>query len=169
MEEEIKKSETSAAGKKYTTTQLVTAIALIVIGLLFCIFRSGMLSVLLTIVGVVLIAVGVFDMFKKNYLRGAIELAVGIIIIACGWTIVDVTLLLLGIVFIVYSIYTIISVAPAIKEESGFNKVMVILNPVLMLIFGILLVVAKWTLGDAICIVIGVIAIIDGVSLLIRK
>ncbi|MEG2541430.1 MAG: DUF308 domain-containing protein [Clostridia bacterium] len=151
-----------------STSQIVTAVAFIVIGIMFCAFRSGMLSILLTVVGVVAIAMGIFDTVKKQYAKGITEVVVGIIIIACSWTVVEITLLLLGVAFIGFGIYMLVKNAPAMSEEKGINKIMVILNPILVLIFGILLFAARWAIGDAICIVLGVIAIINGILMLVR-
>ena len=53
------------AKKKINDQALINAIALIVLGILFCIFRAGMINVLLTIVGVVLIINGVLALLGK--------------------------------------------------------------------------------------------------------
>lgn len=159
----------SKSSKKISNQSLITAIALIVIGVLFCAFRSSLISVLMTVVGIVLIALGVYDIVKKRLWQGIIELVVGIVIIVCGWTIINLTLLILGLVFIAYGIYCLVNVMPSFKREKGFNKFLVIIKPLLLIIFGILLVVAKWAMGDIICIIIGVVAIVDGILMLIGK
>lgn len=164
---EVQKTMSKKVGN-LTVSQIVLAVALILIGVLFCALRTTMLNVLLTLVGVVLIALGIYDLVRKKYVKGALEIAAGIVIIICGWTIVEITLLILGIVFIAYAVYSIIESAPKIKSSKGVNKVLAILNPILLLVFGILLVVSYWALGDVICIIIGVVAIVDGISLLIR-
>lgn len=165
----VTKSIDKAVSKLTKNSQLFTAIALILIGILFCAFRTGLLNVLLTIVGAVLIALGIYELFRKDYVKGAVEIAVGIVIIVCGWVILDIALLLLGLAFIAYAIYAIVTGIPDIKAANGFNKVLAILNPIIVLIIGILLVVAKWELGDAICIVIGVIAIAEGALMLVKS
>lgn len=158
-----------AKKKTLTNNQLFSAIALIVIGILFCCFRSGMLNVLFTIVGAVLIVLGAYDLFRKNWVMGAIELAFGIVIIVCGWTVLEITLLVLGIIFIIYGIYNLIVTAGKIKNFKNANAWLALVKPLLLIIFGILLVVAKWVIADWIFIVIGVIAIIDGVLAIIGK
>lgn len=155
--------------EKIKNSDLLISIALIIIGVLFCALRSQFVSALLTVVGVLLIIVGVYDVVRKQYVQGAIEIVVGIIIIACGWTIVDITLLILGIVFVVYSVYSIVSQIPAIKNAKGIDKALVILNPVCILIFGVILIVARWYMIDAVFIVIGVLAIISGVAMLAKQ
>ncbi len=158
-----------ANDKKLTQNQLFTAIALIVIGVLFCCFRSSMLNVLLTIVGAVLIVLGGYDLYRKQWVAGAIELVLGIVIIVCGWTILELTLVILGAVFVVYGIYTLIITVGKTKSYKDVNAILGLVKPILAIIFGILLIVSKWVAVDWLFIIIGVLAIIDGVLMLIKK
>lgn len=169
---EQKKQQTkksSDATIKINKTYLPTAIALIVLGVLFCAFRSSMLSILFTIVGSVLIAVGIIQIFNKDYATGAVGIAIGIVIITCGWTILDITLLVLGILTLVYGIYLFVLSVPKFKTAKGFSLAKAIIEPLVIVLIGILLIVSKWELSDAIFIVLGVMAILDGVFMLIKK
>lgn len=156
------------ANKKLSNNQLYTAIALIVIGILFCCFRAAMLDVLFTIVGAVLIALGAYDLFRKNWVMGAIELALGIAIIVCGWTVLEIALLVLGIVFIIYGVYSLIVVARKIRSLKDLGAWIALLKPILLILLGIFLVVARWALFDWIFIVVGIIAIADGVLMIVK-
>ena len=155
--------------EKIKTNGFISAILLAIVGVLFCTLRSQFVSALLTVVGVVLIILGILDLIGKKWALGAIELAVGIIIIACGWTIVDITLLILGIVLIIYAIYSFVCNIPKIKSANKYDKVLFVLNPLIMLVIGILLVVARWYMVDAVFIVLGVIAIAEGIMLFISS
>lgn len=152
------------AKKSLNNQALINAIALIVMGILFCIFRAGMIKVLLTIVGVVLIALGIYDIVKKLYVNAAIEIILGIAVIVCGWTILDIALLVLGIGLTLYAIYQIIMVAKNFKKAGW----LALIKPIITLIVGIFLIIAKWVLVDWIFIVIGVVLIINGVMSLIK-
>ncbi len=153
------------AKKKLNDQAIINAIALIVLGILFCIFRAGMINVLLTIVGVVLIGLGIYDIVKKNYIAAVIEIILGIAVIVCGWTILDIALLVLGIGLVIYSVYQIIMIAKDFKKKGW----MALIKPVITLIIGIFLIVAKWLLVDWVFIVIGVIFIINGIMALLQK
>lgn len=152
---------------KKNNTNLFFAISLLIIGALFCALRSGFVSVLLTVVGALLIVVGVVAIVQKEYALGAVEIAVGIVIIACGWTIVDITLLILGIVFVIYAIYNVIANIPALKRLKGADLALKILYPVVIFVFGVILIVARWYMIDAVFIVIGVLSILAGLSMLL--
>lgn len=153
------------AKKSINNQAVINAIALIVLGILFCIFRADMINVLLTIVGVVLIALGIYDIVKKLYVNAAIEIILGIAVIVCGWTILDIALLVLGIGLVLYSIYQIIMVAKSFKKKGWLALV----KPIITLIIGIFLIVAKWVLVDWIFIVIGVVFIINSLLSLLSK
>ena len=151
--------------KKLNNQGLINAIALIVLGILFCIFRAGMINVLLTIVGVVLIALGIYDIVQKKYVNAVIEIILGIAVIVCGWVILEIALLVLGIGLVIYSAFEIYTIVKNFKKKGWISLV----KPIITLVVGLLLIVAKWVLVDWIFIVIGVILIIDGVMALLGK
>lgn len=144
------------------------SVAVIVIGILFCAFRTQLISVLLTVVGAVLILLGAFQMMRRQFMAGLISMAVGIAVIALGWTIVDITLLILGIAFVLYAIYQFVTLLPDIKSANGFGKVLVVLNPMFILAFGTILIVSRWFMVDALFIAIGVLAIADGILMMLK-
>ncbi len=154
--------------QKTNNSQIAMSLAVIVIGILFCAFRTQLLSVLFTVVGAVMILLGVYYMMRRQFMMGLIEVAVGAVIIALGWTVIDITLLLLGIAFTLFAIYQFVTLLPDFKSAKGFNKVLVVLNPIFLLTFGVILMVARWFMLDALFIAIGVIAIVDGVIMLLK-
>lgn len=151
-----------------TSSPIVSGIALIILGILFCALRSGFVSILLTIAGVVLIILGALALISRNFKIGLIEIAIGIIVIACGWTIVDVTLLILGIAFFAYAVYQTVVTAPKLKGKKPAEAMLALLNPIMLAVLGIILIVAKWKMIDAIFIVIGVMAILSGLIMILR-
>lgn len=151
--------------EKINKKNLITSIALIIVGILFCVLRAQFVSALLTVIGALLILVGIIDFIGRHWTLGAIALAIGIIIIVCGWTIVDITLLILGIVLTVYAIYAFASNISMFKSAKGFDKVLILLNPIVMCAVGVMLIVARWYMVDAIFIVLGVVSIVDGILL----
>lgn len=133
-----------------------------VIGLLLVILKGGSLGVLMTVVGVLLIAVGMLDIIQtKDVTKGIIELAIGVIIIVCGWLIADIVLLIFGILLIVKGVIDVIN-----NYKNGFTA---LIAPIVTVVLGILLVVAKWVLMDVFCIIAGIIFIINAVLILFGK
>ena len=63
---------------------VVYGIAMIVVGILFCILRSSFVSAMLTVAGVMLAIVGAINLIGKKWVEGGIEIALGIVVITCG-------------------------------------------------------------------------------------
>lgn len=147
---------------------VILSVALIVTGVIFCALRAQFVSALMSVVGTLVVLGGIYNLFEKQWAVGGIEIAVGIIVIVCGWTIVDVSLLVLGIIICVYAIYTLISRISMFKSVNINGKVFILLNPFMQLIFGILLIVARWYMLDALFIVLGVLSIVYGIALFFK-
>lgn len=147
---------------KLTTDNVVNCIIYVAIGLLLAILKAGSLNILMTVVGVLLIVMGVVDIVKgKDLTKGLIEIGAGAIIIICGWLIADVVLLIFGILLIIKGIVDIVE-----NRGAGFSA---LISPIITVVIGALLVIAKWALIDVICIIAGIIFIINGVLCLFGK
>lgn len=147
----------------------ILAVALIATGVIFCALRAEFVSVLLSVVGTLVVLLGIFNLIEKHWAIGGVEIAVGIIVIVCGWLLVDISLLVLGIVLCIYGIYSLISQISLFKSANVNDKVYILLSPIMYMIFGILLIVARWYMLDALFIVLGVMSILYGVSLFFKQ
>lgn len=152
-----------AKGKLDLSTNTVVECAFYaIIGLLLVILQSGSLGILMSIVGIMFMVVGVVEMMQnKDMIKGGVQLALGIIIIVCGWLIADIVLLVFGILLIIKG-------ALDLKDniKGGFSNM---LPAIITIIVGVLLVVAKWALIDVFCIIAGVVFIINAVLILFGK
>ncbi len=154
---------------KFSGNAVTTGVALVIIGVLFCILQGAAVQALITTLGVLFILMGAIDLMHKNWVVGAIELAVGIVVIVCTWLILEITLLIIGIVLILYAIYLIATTASRFKSASTFGKIAIILVPVLFIVFGALLIACYWGILDELLITIGALAIACGSLLIIRS
>ena len=145
-----------------STNNILTCAFYAIIGLLLIILQGGSLGILMTIIGVLLIVMGVVEIINnKNLTKGLIELAIGIAIIVCGWLIADIVLLVFGVLLIVMGAMELFN-----NYKKGFEA---LISPIITIIVGILLVVAKWALMDVMCIIAGVIFLINAVLVLFGK
>ncbi len=143
-------------------TNLVTCAVYAVIGLLLIILRGGSLGILMTVVGVLLIALGIVDVVRdKETVKGVVEAVIGVVIIVCGWTIASIVLLIFGILLIVKGVMDAWE-----NRKKGFKA---LISPLITIVIGICLVVAKWALMDVLCIIAGVIFLINAVLVLFGK
>lgn len=153
-----------ANSNKKVSNGVVYALLYIVLGVLFIVFKSGMLNWLMTIAGIVFIALGIFDIIKKRLTQGIIEAVIGVVIILGGWLFVEIVLLVFGALLIVKGVTDLIKACQS--KSKDFSK---ILCAVITAIVGILLVVAKWVTLDWFFIVLGAVFIIDGLFALFNK
>lgn len=148
---------------------IVYGVASIAIGVLFCALRSSFVSAMLTVVGVLAAMAGTLNLVCKKWVVGGIEIALGAVVITCGWTIADIALLVLGIVLCVYAIYALITQISMFNRANTKDKVFILLNPIVMFVVGVLFIVAKWYMVDAVFITLGAVAILDGIALMFKS
>lgn len=147
---------------KLTTDNIVNCIIYVAIGLLLAILKAGSLNILMTVVGALLIVMGVIDIVKsKDLTKGLIEIGIGAVIILCGWLIADVVLLIFGILLIIKGIVEIVE-----NHGAGFP---ILVSPIITVVIGALLVIAKWALIDVICVIAGIVFIVNGILCLFGK
>ena len=142
-------------------SNLFTCALYAIIGLMLIVMQGGSLGILMTIVGVLLVVLGIMDISKKETTKGIIEVAIGVAIIVCGWLIADIVLLIFGILLIIKGAMELFK-----NFKNGF---MAMLPSIVTIVIGILLVIAKWALLDVFCIIAGVIFIINAVLALFGK
>ena len=150
------------ADLKKSHSNLVNALIYIVLGVLFCIFKAGMLNWMLTIAGIVFIVLGVLDLVKKEYISGAVSIGIGAIIILGGWLFVEIVLLVFGIML---AIKGGLSMIDAVKGKSIVD----IIFAGITIAAGIMLIISKWALIDWFFIIIGIILIVNGALELVGK
>ncbi|MDD2433677.1 MAG: DUF308 domain-containing protein [Bacilli bacterium] len=152
---------------KKGSDELVAAILMVVFGILLCIFRSSLIGVLFTIIGALLIILGIYDIIKfKAITKGIIEAVVGVVIIVFGWWLFQVAIVVLGAAAIVYGVMYLVNNIKNIKSSGGTSKALMIIQPILLIAFGVILVIAPWVMVDImniLFIIAGVVLIFDGV------
>ena len=135
-------------------SNLISALLYIVVGILLCVFRSGMLDILFTVAGIGFIVFGALDILKKNFVSGAISAGIGLIILLGAWLFLKVILIVFGVLIAVKGLFALFD---AIKKKAVIELVFAALSIVagIFLAFGNAL--------DWVIIIGGVILIIDGV------
>lgn len=145
-----------------SNNNILNCVVYAVIGILLLVLKAGSLGILMTAVGALLIVMGLMDILnEKDFTKGAIEMALGLAIIICGWVIADIVLLIFGIVLIVKG---------ALELFKNLKKGFVAnLSSIVLIVIGVLLVVAKWAFMDVMCTIAGVIFLINAVLALFGK
>lgn len=141
---------------------LLTCAFYAVIGLFLVITKAGSLNILMTVVGALFIALGIVDILnKKDLVKAIAEIVIGVAIIVCGWLIVDIVLLVFGIFLLVYGALDLWA-----KRKASWEA---LISPIVVVVIGILLIVAKWAAIDTMCLIAGIIFLINAVLVLFGK
>lgn len=144
-----------------STSNLLSCLAYAIIGVLLLVYKSGSLGIVMTVAGALLIVLGVVDILSGDFVRGLVQAIIGVAIIVCGWLIVDLVLLIFGVLLIIKGVLDLLKVLK--------NGLMAILPALVTILIGVLLVVAKFALMDTICVIVGIIFIINAVLMLFGK
>lgn len=96
-------------------------------------------------------------------IRGVIEAVIGAVIILCGWLITKWVLLIFGALLIVKGVIDLVAL---IKSET---KGAALVPTIVTIVVGAVLCIAPFAIGDIICIIVGVLFIINGVLTLFGK
>ena len=128
--------------------KLILPISYIVMGILFCIFKSSVSEWICRVIGIIVTVYGtinlVQDIKNKNfnlYLSSdIIMIGLGVLTIVLSFVIVGVINILLGIVFIIYAVYKI-GVGQMVRNFSYSSQIISFIDGVLYLVIGILLIV----------------------------
>lgn len=143
--------------------KIVDAFAYILIGILFCALRSSVINWLLTIVGVVFIVLGIYDIIKNKTNSGIITLVIGLVIILGGWLFVEAVLIIFGVLLFIKGVLELINAL------STRIDIMQIVYASINALIGVMLIISKWALLDWFFVVLGIIFIIDGILVFFRK
>lgn len=152
---------------------LFLAILTIAFGIVLCVFRSEVMEWIAYVVAGLLILLGImgvaafFSAKKKkdvvSLLFSLIEIAGGVLIIIFAQEILEYALIILGAYFIFVGAYALLPLLGG-KKIPQLKIIMALLSVVL----GILLIVVPFAVSDVFFIVVGALAVIDGVFTLVK-
>ncbi|MBQ7236722.1 MAG: DUF308 domain-containing protein [Clostridia bacterium] len=145
------------------TSNLITAILTIVIGVLFVALKGGVIGIAMTVLGVGLIVWAVLDIIDKNNTSGIIKLVAGIVVIVFGWTLASIVLYVMAALLLVYAIYQLYElVTNKVKDVVKF------IEPGVMALIAILLLFNQGGTIAWVFIVAGIFLIVEGALALIN-
>ena len=141
---------------KKQKVNLSSPLLYIVLGALLVIFKTQMLSWAMTFAGLFFILTGLLDLTKKRNSTGIINIAIGVIILIVGWTLVKIVLLVLGVFIAAKGVMTLVEILNQ-KKRNALRVVFAALTIAagVALAFGNLL-------GNLI-VLVGILLIVDGV------
>ncbi len=151
------------------TEKLIIAIGVMAMGILFILLTDKFIGILMTIAGGSLIALGVVELFYRRVARAVIKLVSGLLLVICGWALVEAVLYILAGVLLVVGI---LAVYDKIKNGSGcttfWRTLLSYVLPVIGIVIGVSLLFQGLVDVGVLLVISGVLLIVAGVSILIE-
>ena len=150
------------------TEKIITALFTVVLGVLFICMRGELIKILMTILGLGLIALGIMDIFSKQIPPAVVKIVGGIVAIVCGWTIISVVLYLMAAVLLVCGILLLYD-----KYKSGvscdgvLSAIFEYATAVFFLVIGLLLLLNQGNTVNWVFITVGVLTVGEGTILFV--
>ena len=147
--------------------KILIAALTVLMGVLFLVLKSNLISILMTVAGVCLIVLGIVDLIGKCIPPAVVKLVVGAVIIAFGWLL---TAAVLYIVAAALLICGILMLYEKIKcKKKGENLLRTLLDyavPVGVILIGVVLLFNQTGAVNFVFIISGIFAILDGAIML---
>lgn len=151
----------------FKQNKLLTALITIAVGAILIIWKTSVVSIAITALGVYFIVMGILDVVnKKDQTTAIIKIAIGAIAVLLAWLITTVAVIILGVVITLNGIVQILDIVKSNEKQVKLvDKIMVWAGPVLSVAAGLFIIFGNGL--DWAFIVFGVLVIIEGVVSLI--
>ena len=146
---------------------LVTAVSLMLIGILFIIFKSDVISIAMSLIAAVLIVMGIFSLVLKNFVSGVIKIVLGGLVLAAGWLIVEVALYIFAAILLVSGIIDLYKLSKIKTDKFTLPVLMHIVQPIIYVLVAFCLFFNQGGTLSWVFTVSGIFFIVDGVVALI--
>ena len=154
--------------KTQSTSKLIAAILMTLLGILFIILKSDVISIGMTVLGIMLIVQSLLDILGKRYVLAVIKAVIGVLIIFMGWLFVTVALYIMAAVLLIYAILQLFDVIRALpKMKPILAKVVGFIQPVGYLVISLCLLFNQGGTIAVVFIVAGIFLIVQGALALI--
>ncbi len=153
--------------KKIRGNEIATAVALIVIGVLFMIYKNGIVSIAMSLIGVTLIVLGVVDILRKSTMAGVVKIVLGALVLMAGWLFVTLALYILGACLLIGGIGELFQLLRVKVKRITLPHAMRFVKPVIYIIVAICLFFNQGGALSWVFTVSGIFFILNGVVALI--
>lgn len=149
--------------KRFRSNDLLTSIALIVIGGMFIVYKNEVISIAMSLIGCTLLALGIIDLVRRLTASGILKIISGLFVLVAGWAMVTLVLYFLG-AFLIFAGATQLYAILSIKIEKITLPVIIhIAQPTIYLLAGICLFFNQGGALSWVFTVSGLFFLVDGV------
>ena len=151
----------------FSNDKLIEGALTILLGILFLILQGQVITVAMTVLGVVLIVMAVLDLLDHQPFPAIVKAVFGVVVLVFGWAITTAALYILAAVLLIWGIYELYAkLRVHLKGNTVGLTVMLYIAPILNILLGLLLLFNQGGTVAWVFIVVGVLLIVDGVMLL---
>lgn len=149
--------------KKFRGNEVLTAAMLIVIGCLFMIYKGGVISIAMSLIGVTLLALGIIDLLKGHSFGGVIKLVFSLLVLLCGWLFIKLALYILGAILLVLGVMDLSRLSGVKMKKISLPLLMHLIQPIIYILIAICLFFNQGGAISWVFTVSGLFLIIDGI------
>lgn len=152
-----------AKKKTKKSNDFLTAVALIVIGALFVIYKGGIISIAMSLIGITLIVLGIIDIIRKSVASGVVKLVFAALVMLAGWLLVELALYILGAFLLIAGVMQLLALTKVKIKKITLPVVMRFAQPIIYILIGICLFFNQGGAISWVFTVSGIFLIIDGI------
>ncbi len=147
--------------------KIIAAVLTMVVGVLLIALKDNFIGILMSVAGICLIVLGVMDLINNEVPPAVVKLVVGVLIIVCGWVLVEAVLYIVAALLLISGILLLYDL---IKKKTVcdniWHTVLEYAVPGIFILIGVLLLFQQALALDFIFVVNGLLAVIEGGVLL---
>ena len=149
--------------------RIIAAALTMVIGILLITLQDEFIGILMTVAGVSLIVLGIVDIFNRFVPPAVVKIVTGILIIICGWALVEAVLYIVAALLLMAGVLLIYDmIKKRHRCETVWKTVIEYAIPSLFLAIGMLLLFHQTLTMKVIFIICGILTLMEGGVLLIN-
>ncbi len=147
--------------------RILSALTAMALGVLFIVLQDNFIGVLMTVAGACLIVFGVVDILRRNIPQAIIKILSGLLLVVAGWVIAEAVLYILsGILLVFGTLYLYDQIKRGVKCTSPWSIALEYATPALCIAIGVLLLFSQTSFVGVICVVCGILTVLEGGVLL---
>ena len=127
---------------KIKQNKLIQALITIAVGALLVIWKTGVISLAITAIGVYFIVIGILDLVhKKDQTTAIIKIVIGAVAVLLAWLLTQVAIIVLGVIIVLNGVSQILEIFNSnVKYVKLVDNIILWAAPVLSVIAGLFII-----------------------------
>ena len=145
--------------------KLLSALLTTILGVMFLIWKGGVVSIAMTVLGVALIVSAILDILHSKIVPCVVKAVIGAVIIVFGWAFVTVALYIMAAVLLIYGILQVVEFVQRNKKRKLRPSTVLIClaQPIVSIVVAACLLFNQGGTISWVFIIAGIFLIVDGV------